>query len=131
MDTPLPYQLLADAVLVLHFAVVLFVIGGLLVILVGNRRGWRWVNHPVFRWPHLIAIAVVAAQAWFGQLCPLTVLESALRERAGESAYQASFIEHWVQQILYYNAPWWVFTLVYTLFGLAVLITWWRFPPRR
>ena len=131
MDTPLPYQLLADAVLVLHFAVVLFVIGGLLVILVGNRRGWHWVNRPGFRWPHLIAIAVVAAQAWFGQLCPLTVLESALRERAGESAYQASFIEHWVQQVLYYNAPWWVFTLVYTLFGLVVLLAWWRFPPRR
>jgi polyferredoxin len=74
---------------------------------------------------------VVVVQAWLGELCPLTVLESWLREQAGEAAYAASFIEHWVQRVLYCEAPLWVFTLVYTVFGLLVAAAWWYFPPSR
>ena len=76
------------------------------------------------------AIVVVVVQSLFGKLCPLTVLESWLRERAGESAYATSFIEHWVQRVLFYQAPFWVFTLSYTVFGLLVVAAWWRYPPR-
>jgi hypothetical protein len=50
--------------------------------------------------------------------------------KAGSAAYGQSFIEHWVQRVLYYEAPFWVFTLVYTAFGLLVLAAWWYFPPR-
>jgi membrane protein implicated in regulation of membrane protease activity len=32
---------------------------------------------------------------------------------------------------LYYEAPFWVFTLAYTAFAILVLLAWWRFPPRR
>ena len=125
------YRLLADAVLLLHFAVVVFVVGGLVAVLVGNLLRWRWVNNLVFRVVHLATIGVVVLQAWLGQLCPLTGLESWLRERAGEAAYSASFIEHWAQRILYYEAPFWVFTVSYTAFGLAVVAAWWYFPPKR
>ena len=75
----MPFQLLADAVLVVHFGVVLFVVGGLVVVLAGNWLRWRWVNHLWFRLAHLAAIAVVVIQAWLGQYCPLTTLESWLR----------------------------------------------------
>lgn len=127
-----PWQALADAVLVLHFAVVVFVVGGLVAVLVGNLAArWRWVNHPVFRFLHLLAIGVVVVQAWLGQHCPLTLLESWLRVQAGTSAYRRSFIEHWLQRIVFHEAPLWVFTLAYTVFGALVLLTWWRFPPRR
>lgn len=127
-----PWQALADAVLVLHFAVVVFVVGGLVAVLVGNLAArWRWVNHPVFRYLHLLAIGVVVVQAWLGQHCPLTLLESWLRVQAGTSAYRRSFIEHWLQRIVFHEAPLWVFTLAYTVFGALVLLTWWRFPPRR
>ena len=126
----MPYQLLADLVLATHVAVVLFVIGGLAAILVGNFRGWRFVNARWFRAAHLAAIAVVAAQAWLGIACPLTTLESALRVKAGGAAYETSFIEYWLTRLLYYDAPAWVFTAAYTLFGLAVAAAWWRFPPR-
>lgn len=125
------YSLLADFVLLVHLAVVVFVVGGLLLIVAGNVRHWRWVNSVVFRVTHLLAVGVIVVQAWLGELCPLTVLESWLRAQAGEAAYSASFIEHWVQQLLYYDAPFWVFTLVYTLFGLLVAWVWWRFPPIR
>ena len=124
-----PYQLLADVVLTLHFAIVVFVVGGLVLTLVGNLRTWRWVNGLWFRSAHLAAVAVVVAQAWFGAVCPLTSLEMWLRANARAAAYRGSFIEHWLQRILYYEAPDWAFTLVYTLFGLLVGVTWWRFPP--
>ncbi len=127
-DEPL-YQLLADAVLMLHFALVALVVGGLVLILVGNLRGWRWVNGLWFRLLHLAAIGVVVAQAWLGATCPLTSLEMWLRARAGATTYNGSFIEYWLQRLLYYEAPSWVFTLVYSLFGLLVAATWWRFPP--
>lgn len=127
----MPYQLLADIVLVLHFAVVVFVVGGLMAVLVGNWLGWRWVNNLWFRLAHLAAIGYVVVQSWFGITCPLTTLESWLREQAGLPSYSESFIEHWVQGLLFYQAPFWVFALVYTVFGALVLLSWWFYPPRR
>jgi hypothetical protein len=126
-----PHQFLADAVLVLHFGVVLFVVGGLVVVVAGNRLHWRWVNRLWFRTAHLAAIAIVVLQAWLGQFCPLTTLESWLRVQAGATAYERSFIEHWLQRLIYYEAPVWVFTVAYTAFALLVLLAWWRYPPHR
>ncbi|MFH1814217.1 MAG: DUF2784 domain-containing protein [Pseudomonadota bacterium] len=131
MQEPLFYQRLADAVLLLHFGVVVFVVAGLAVVVVGNLRAWRWVNGLWFRLAHLGAIGVVIVQSMLGKLCPLTVLESWLREQAGGAAYTRSFIEHWVQRILFYEAPFWVFMVAYMAFGLLVVAAWRRFPPRR
>jgi hypothetical protein len=127
----MPYQLLADSVLATHFAVVLFVISGLAAIIAGNRFGWRFVNGWWLRLAHVVAIGIVVAQAWLGVTCPLTTLESWLRVQAGGAAYETSFIEHWLTAMLFYDAPAWVFTATYTLFGLAVVAAWWRFPPGR
>lgn len=125
------YQALADAVLLVHFAVVLFVILGLPAILIGNLLGWTWVNRLAWRLVHLAAIAVVALQAWLGQYCSLTLLESSLREQAGQDGYDGSFIQHWVQRLIYYEAPLWVFVVIYTGFLLLVAWAWWRYPPQR
>lgn len=124
--------LLADAVLALHVGVVVFVVGALPLIVAGNLRGWGWVNALGFRLAHLAAIAVVVAEAWLGVVCPLTTLEWWLRARApGGTGYSGSFIGHWLQRLLYWDAPAWVFVLAYTLFGVAVAAAWWVFPPRR
>jgi len=120
---------LADAVLVVHLALVLFVVLGLLLIVVGNLRGWPWVNRVWFRVAHLAAIAVVVVQSWLGMACPLTLLESWLRARAGAQGYAEGFIQDWMQRLLYYDAPGWMFTACYTLFGLLVIGAWWYFPP--
>ena len=122
--------LLADAVLVVHFAVVVFIVGGLAFIVAGHARHWRLASSRWFRAVHLAAIAFVAAQAWLGQACPLTTLESWLRTRAGAGGYEKSFIEHWLQRVVFYEAPFWVFVLAYTLFALAVAWAWRRYPPR-
>ena len=129
MRKEMPYQLLADLVLTLHFGVVAFVVGGLVLTIIGNVRAWRWVNVLGFRLAHLGAIAVVVAQAWLGATCPLTSFEMWLRAQARASSYSSSFIEHWLQRLVYFEAPAWVFTLGYSLFGLLVALTWWRFPP--
>ena len=127
----LPYQLLADVVLCLHVAVVAFVIGGLVLVVAGNLRGWKWVNGVPFRLAHLAAIAVVVTQAWLGARCPLTMIEMGLRAKANESTYSDSFMEHWLQRLLYYDAPGWVFLAGYSLFGLLAAAAWWYFPPTR
>jgi len=126
-----PFPLLADLVLALHFAVVVFVVGGLVLVVVGNLRRWQWVNRPGFRIAHGVAIAFVVAESWLGITCPLTTLESWLRARAGAAPYADSFIGHWLAALLFYEAPAWVFTLAYSVFGLLVVAVWWRFPPRR
>lgn len=126
----MPYQALADAILVLHFLVVAFVVLGLPAILVGNWRGWPWVNQLGWRLAHLAAIGVVVVQAWLGQYCALTIWESQLRLLAGQAVYQQSFIQHWVQRLLYHEVPLWVFAVVYTGFAALVVWAWWRHPPQ-
>jgi hypothetical protein len=130
-ESMLPYQMLADMVLLLHFAVVVFVVGGLAAIIIGNVRNWVWVNSLLFRIAHLAAVGVIVVQACLGEICSLTVLESWLRAQAGEPGYATSFIGHWVQRLLYYEAPFWIFTVAYTMFGALVAASWWCFPPRK
>jgi hypothetical protein len=126
-----PYEFLADAVLLVHFGIVLFVVGGLVLIVAGNGLQWRWVDRWWFRLVHLGTIAFVVAESWLGLNCPLTSLESWLRVHAGAPSYHEGFIEHWVHAILFFDAPSWVFATGYSLFGLLVVLVWWRLPPRR
>jgi len=129
MPAEVPYRVLADAVLLLHFGIVAFVVGGLALVLAGNLFAWQWVNGFWFRLAHLGAIAVVVAESWFGYECPLTTFEAWLRVQAGDPAYERSFIEYWVQRVLFYQAPGWVFAVAYTAFALLVVAAWWHFPP--
>ncbi len=132
MELAVPYALLANAVLVLHVAVVLFVVGGLVLVVAGNLLlGWAWVNALWFRLLHLATIACVAVQAWAGLECPLTTLEMWLRAQGGGAPYAGGFVQHWLQALLFWHGPPWVFTAAYTGFGLAVAVAWWRFPARR
>ncbi|MCC5793801.1 MAG: DUF2784 domain-containing protein [Chromatiales bacterium] len=125
------YALLADIVLLLHALIVAFVVFGLVLTLAGGLLGWAWPRNFWFRVTHLALVVVVAVQAWLGVLCPLTIWEQQLRSLAGQPVYEGSFIEFWLHRIIFYEAEPWVFTLVYTLFGLLVAVTWWRLPPRR
>lgn len=123
------YQFLADFVLVVHFGVIAFVLGGLVLFWVGNLRDWRWANALPLRLAHLVIVLKVAVQAWLGMVCPLTSFEMWLRKRTGGLTYSGSFFEYWVQRMIYENVPPWVFMLGYTLFGVLVVFTWLRFPP--
>ncbi len=125
------YQTLADLVLLLHAMFVVFVVAALLLTIVGGYRRWQWVRNWWFRVVHLVSIAVVVAQSWAGLICSLTSLEMWLRGQAGSEQYDGGFIQYWLQRFLYYDAPAWVFVTAYTVFGLLVVITWLRFPPKK
>ena len=122
--------LLADIVLVVHGLIVLFVLGGLLLTLVGGWRGWHWVRNSTFRLSQLAVVAVVLVQSLRGRFCPLTYWEVDLRRAAGQDGFDVSFIEYWVSNLIYYDAPGWVFTLGYSLFFLLMLLSWYWLPPR-
>ena len=85
------YRLLADLVVVVHIAFVLFVaLGGLSV--------WRW---PRLAWVHLPAVAWGVAIEWSGAICPLTPLELSLRRHGGQVGYDGDFIEQYLLPMLY------------------------------
>lgn len=82
---PATAALLANALLGLHAAIVLFVVGLLPLVLVGGALGLRAA--------HLGLMLFISAQTWLGQLCPLTVWEQDLRRLAGQGVYRDSFVE--------------------------------------
>lgn len=126
----LAYRFAADCVLIVHVLFVAFVVVGLLLILAGGWLRWRWVRHPWMRLAHLLAIGIVVLQSWAGMICPLTTWEMALRERAGGATYSGGFIAHWMEKLLYYDAPARVFTAAYTVFALLVVASWLLVRPR-
>ncbi len=119
--------MVADALLVVHFLIAAFVVGGLLGVWLGAALGWRWIRNRWFRYLHLGAIVFVAFEALAGIACPLTVWEDLLRG----GVRPESFVARWVQRLLYYRAPEWVFTTAYVAWSLATLLTLWLVPPRR
>lgn len=130
MDRSMLLLLAADAMLLVHTLFVGFVVIGLVLVFVGKARGWSWVRNPWLRLTHLAAIGVVTLQAWVGMICPLTSWEMALRARAGDTVYAGSFVSHWLEAILYYRAPAWVFVVTYSAFGAVVIASWFVVPPR-
>jgi hypothetical protein len=88
------YGTLAEAVVAVHFAFVLFVLfGGLLVL------RWRWVM-----WLHLPAAVWGALIEFAGWVCPLTPLEKWLRREGNLAGYEGGFIEHYILPVLYPQA---------------------------
>jgi hypothetical protein len=117
--------MLADTIVVVHLLIVLFVLTAVPLVFLGKARHWAWVRDWRWRALHLIAIAVIVAESIFGIDCPLTVWEDKLR---GEQT-STGFIERWVDGILFYDAPPWVFTAAYVAFAVLVAITWIAVPP--
>jgi len=124
------YLAAADTLLFTHVLFVIFVVFGLLLILLGRAFSWNWVRNPWFRCVHLAGIAIVVLQSWLGKICPLTTWEMELRAKAGDAVYAGSFIAHWLEKLLYYQAPAWVFVVSYTTFGLLVVLSWFWVRPR-
>ena len=130
MDLSSFYLLAADVILFLHVFVVVFNVLGLILILFGYILKWSWVRNPWFRVVHIAIIGIVIIQSWVGVVCPFTNLEMALRSKAGETVYSGTFISHWLESILYYQASPWVFVFIYTVFGAFVIASWFIVRPR-
>lgn len=116
---------LADAVLIVHFLYVLFVVGSLPLIWIGAWLKLKYVRNNGFRFTHLAAILFVVGESLAGIACPLTVLENQLRQVETDG----SFIQHWLHQIIFYSFPESVLTVIYILFALLVAATFKFIPP--
>jgi hypothetical protein len=113
---------LAEAVLAAHIAIILFNLFGLIAVPVGAARGWRFVHIAWWRVLHVVVLAAVAAQALVGRACVLTVWESNL---AGSVVSPTPLIMGWVDRLIYWNLPIWVFAGLYAaVFGYAVALLW-------
>ncbi|MFQ5584306.1 MAG: DUF2784 domain-containing protein [Calditrichia bacterium] len=87
----MPYKFLADLVVVIHFAFVLFAVFGALFVLKWKRV--IWFHIPTVLWAALVEVA--------GWVCPLTPLEGWLRGKGGMESYKLGFIEHYILPVLY------------------------------
>jgi hypothetical protein len=122
---------LADTLLGLHALIVLLNVAMPPLVIAGAWRRWRWVRHAGLRVLHLAAIGAVAAQALAGELCVLTVWESALRQHAGDVGYATSFIATWLDTLLYVDIPLAALTAAYLAWAALSLGLWWAVPPEK
>ena len=85
------FDVLADVVLVVHLAFILFVAAGALL-------AWRW---PWLVWLHVPAVAWGVGIIVIGYECPLTPLEKWLRKRGGGEGYGGGFVDRYIENVIY------------------------------
>jgi hypothetical protein len=122
---------LADFIAIVHLGYVLFVIVGFAAIIAGIVLGWQWIRNWWFRGLHGAAIIAVSIEALLEVHCPLTIWEFKLRYPSDPLQEKASFIGSLIDAVLFYDAPGWVFTVVYCGFAVAVIIIFIMAPPKR
>jgi hypothetical protein len=125
-----PYALYADLLLIVHASFIAFVVLGQVLVVAGRIASWGCVRNFWFRAAHIAAILYVAGEAWLGVACPLTEWEQILRRKAGQGFYSGGFIVHWLHRIIFYDLSGWIFTAIYSLFALLVLLSLYYCPPR-
>jgi hypothetical protein len=121
----------AGFVLAFHTAVVAFNVFGLVVIPVGAWRGWRFVRIYWWRLLHVLSMAAVALQALLGRACFLTLWQTALEGNVPAAGTAAPLIQRWVNAILFWPLPLWVFAAIYLLAFIYVAALWRLVPPIR
>ena len=114
------YRLLADAVLLLHLAFIIFVVAG----------GLLLHRCPRLAWLHLPAVLWGVGIELSGYICPLTPLENRLRRLGGEAGYAGGFVEHYLVPVIYpigLTREWQiVLGLGVAALNLAAYVRWWR-----
>jgi hypothetical protein len=122
------YVTLAYVVLAAHLAVILFNILGFVVVPLGAAFGWQVVRIRWWRILHIVLLAAIAAQALLGRACVLTLWQAAL---TGDAADRAPLIARWIDRLIYWRLPMWVFASFYLfVFGWA-LAMFRLVPPQR
>jgi hypothetical protein len=113
------YRILADAVVVTHFAFIAFVVTG--PYLARRRRPLVWLHLPAVAW----AVGIIAV----GYECPLTALENHFRRLAGERVYPGGFVDRYIENVIY---PQRFTPLVLTLGAVLIAAGYrWRSPDAR
>ncbi len=117
---------LTEIIFAAHIAIILFNVFGLVAVPVGAFCGWRFVRIRWWRILHVLLLAAVAAQAIAGRACILTLWQADL---AGTAADRTPLIMSWVDRLIYWPVPIWVFVVLYiVVFGYALALLW-LVPP--
>lgn len=96
------YRILADAIIVVHFLFILFMLLGFLLTTYALAFRQKFINWWLFRSLHLLGIFYVSSLSILGKYCPLTILENELRLRHEvSSVYSGSFIVHYLEKLIY------------------------------
>ena len=123
------YALLADLIVAIHIAYVVYVAGGLVAILIGALRGRKWIHNPWFRVTHLLAILIVVMEIFLKLNCPLTTWENLARAAAQRRVDGSAFMDRLLTFILIGAAPRWVINGAYFVFAVAIAATFFWAPP--
>ena len=110
------WSLLADSLVILHFAFTAFVIfGGFLT--------WRWRRIAFL---HLPALAWGCWVEVSHSICPLTPLENHFRHLGGEAGYRGDFLAHYLVRVLYPPGLTWhiQWELAAALIAINILAYW-------
>jgi hypothetical protein len=118
--------LLSALVLALHLVVIGFNLFGMVAIPLGARLDWAFVRVRWWRLLHLASLAVVALQALLGRACLLTIWQDDLSGKA----QQPPLIMRFVNSLIYWPLPIWVFTAIYVAVFAYVVALWFVVPPR-
>ena len=118
--------MVAVSILALHLAVIVFNVAGCVLIPIGAWRHWCWVRGFWWRLAHLLALAVVALQALLGRACFLTIWQG---DVSGTSHVQP-LIANWINRLVYWPLPLWVFTVAYVVVFAYVIGLWVCVRPR-
>ena len=117
--------MIADILLMFHFAIVLFITSGFFLIPIGYKLSWVWIKNLKLRICHSGMMIFVTLETLFGITCPLTLMENSLRGINDSS----SFISYWINQIIYWNFPSQFFIILYCVVMAWTFLLWKLFPP--
>lgn len=120
-------MILGEAVLAAHLVVIAFNVAGLVAIPLGAALNWRFVRVRWWRLLHIASWAVVALQAALGRACFLTIFQDQLTGGGPEPP----LIMRWVNSLIYWPLPIWVFSAIYLALFACVIAFWWLVPTRR
>ena len=118
-------MLLADLVLITHFAIAAFLALGMLLIPLGAYWHWDWVRSRRLRQIHMGLMVLIAIEALFHITCPLTTLEAYLRKSTAPESFWADQLG----KILYWDLPLEFFTILYGCCVVWALFLWKSVPP--
>ncbi|MBU4311519.1 MAG: DUF2784 domain-containing protein [Candidatus Omnitrophica bacterium] len=125
------YKILADAIVITHFAWILFMLAGFIFTLCGFF--WKEIfDRWLFRTLHLCGIAYVSLLALMGKYCPLTIWENALRAKYNPSlVYPGAFMIHYVEKLIYSDINPLVIRIPTTFIGVFTIAVFIFKPPEK
>ena len=136
------YKILADIVVLIHFAWILFVLWGFILTVYSTvsicflpkakDASKAFFDRWIFRTIHVSGIAYVAVLTILKKYCPLTILEYQLRRQYDRGlTYPGSFVIHYIEKIVYPEANFLIFVIPTMIIALFSVLMYLVRPPAK